>query len=77
MGLPHTMDVPLDIRTIIVEETHPFGPFGAKGVGELPLNATAPGHPQCHLSGHGRPGQAFANYTGQTENNAGGKKIIV
>ena len=42
MGLPHTLDVPLDIRTIIVEEIHPFGPFGAKGVGELPLNATAP-----------------------------------
>lgn len=42
MGLPRTTDVPTDIRTVIVEDNHPFGPFGAKGMGELPLNATAP-----------------------------------
>lgn len=42
MGIPHTMDVPLDIRPILVEEIHPYGPYGAKGMGELPLNATAP-----------------------------------
>ena len=42
MGLPTATDVPLDIQTIIVEETHPYGPYGAKGMGELPLNATAP-----------------------------------
>lgn len=42
MGLPRTTHVPLDIRASIVEENHPHGPFGAKGMGELPLNATAP-----------------------------------
>ena len=42
MGIPRTTDVPTDIRTVIVEDNHPFGPYGAKGMGELPLNATAP-----------------------------------
>jgi len=42
LGLPKSVDVPTDIRTFIVEENHPYGPFGAKGMGELPLNATAP-----------------------------------
>ncbi len=42
MGLPRSTDVPTDIRTIIVEEKHPYGPFNAKGMGEIPLNPTAP-----------------------------------
>ena len=42
LHLPKSTDVPVDIQTIMVEEGHPYGPFGAKGMGELPLNATAP-----------------------------------
>jgi CO/xanthine dehydrogenase Mo-binding subunit/aerobic-type carbon monoxide dehydrogenase small subunit (CoxS/CutS family) len=41
LGLPVTPDVP-DIEPIIIEEPHPDGPLGAKGMGELPLTATAP-----------------------------------
>lgn len=42
LKLPTTQDVPLEIYPLIVEENHPYGPFGAKGMGELPLNPTAP-----------------------------------
>lgn len=42
LGLPLSTDVPFDIRTFIIEENHPLGPFGATGMGELPLNNTAP-----------------------------------
>jgi len=41
LGLPTTPDVP-DIESIIIEEPHPDGPLGAKGMGELPLTPTAP-----------------------------------
>jgi CO/xanthine dehydrogenase Mo-binding subunit len=41
LGLPVTPDVPA-IQPIIIEEAHPDGPLGAKGMGELPLTATAP-----------------------------------
>jgi CO/xanthine dehydrogenase Mo-binding subunit len=41
LGLPVTPDVP-DIEPIIIEEPHPDGPLGAKGMGELPVAATAP-----------------------------------
>lgn len=39
--IPTCGDVP-DIRTIIVEETDPHGPYGAKGLGEHVLIPTAP-----------------------------------
>ena len=42
LHLPRALDVPMELHPIIIEEGHPYGPFGAKGVGELPLNATAP-----------------------------------
>lgn len=42
LGVPTALDVPGEIQTVLVEENHPYGPFGAKGMGELPLNATAP-----------------------------------
>lgn len=42
LGLPGVSDMPDEIKTFIVEENHPFGPFGAKGMGELPVNNTAP-----------------------------------
>ena len=30
------------METIIVENEYPLGPFGAKGVGELPMDGGAP-----------------------------------
>jgi CO/xanthine dehydrogenase Mo-binding subunit len=39
--IPTAVDVPLmDIK--IMENPYPFGPFGAKGLGELPLVGAAP-----------------------------------
>ena len=42
LRLPRALDIPMELYPIIIEEGHPYGPFGAKGVGELPLNATSP-----------------------------------
>jgi CO/xanthine dehydrogenase Mo-binding subunit len=39
--IPTSLDAP-DMETIIVENQYPHGPFGAKGVGELPMNGAAP-----------------------------------
>ncbi|NIQ40264.1 MAG: molybdopterin-dependent oxidoreductase [Proteobacteria bacterium] len=38
--IPTSVDIPA-IETILIETIDPEGPFGAKGVGELPLNMTA------------------------------------
>ena len=42
LHVPKATDVPYEIYAIPVEEIHPYGPYGAKGMGELPLNPTAP-----------------------------------
>jgi CO/xanthine dehydrogenase Mo-binding subunit len=39
--IPTALDAP-EMETIIVEKEYPHGPFGAKGVGELPMNGAAP-----------------------------------
>lgn len=39
--IPTSLDVP-EIRTSFIEIAEPYAPYGAKGLGELPLNATAP-----------------------------------
>lgn len=39
--IPTSLDAP-DIETILIEKEYPHGPFGAKGVGELPMDGTAP-----------------------------------
>lgn len=39
--IPTSLDAP-EIETIIVEEPFSIGPFGAKGLGELPMNGGAP-----------------------------------
>ncbi|HZS46760.1 MAG TPA: xanthine dehydrogenase family protein molybdopterin-binding subunit [Blastocatellia bacterium] len=39
--IPTSVDTP-EIHTILVENEYPFGPFGAKGVGELPMDGPAP-----------------------------------
>lgn len=41
LKVPSITDTP-EIIPLFVEETHPFGPFGAKGFGEMALNPTAP-----------------------------------
>ena len=39
--IPTTLDAP-EMETIIVEKPFPHGPMGAKGLGEIPMNAGAP-----------------------------------
>jgi CO/xanthine dehydrogenase Mo-binding subunit len=39
--IPTSLDTP-EMDTIIVEKEYPHGPFGAKGVGELPMDGAAP-----------------------------------
>jgi CO/xanthine dehydrogenase Mo-binding subunit len=39
--IPTPLDVP-EIRSILVEHEYPWGPYGAKGLGETPLIAVAP-----------------------------------
>ncbi len=41
LGIPKITDAPV-VEPIIIEENHPFGPYGAKGLGEVALNAAAP-----------------------------------
>lgn len=41
IGLPRIEDTPA-LESFIVEEPDPNGPFGAKGIGEIPLNPAAP-----------------------------------
>lgn len=41
LNLPCSSVVP-DIEVLIIEDPQPGGPFGAKGLGELPVNPTAP-----------------------------------
>jgi CO/xanthine dehydrogenase Mo-binding subunit len=36
------MDVPYEIHAIILEDPEKTGPFGARGVGEIPVNLAAP-----------------------------------
>lgn len=39
--IPTAVDAP-EINAILVESPYPFGPFGAKGIGELPMDGGAP-----------------------------------
>ena len=39
--IPTSLDAP-EMQTVIVEKEYPNGPFGAKGVGELPMDGGAP-----------------------------------
>ena len=40
--MPTTADIPERVETIIVEEPNPIGPWGARGMGEMPFIALAP-----------------------------------
>jgi len=39
--IPTSLDAP-EMESIIIENAYPHGPFGAKGVGELPIDGPAP-----------------------------------
>jgi CO/xanthine dehydrogenase Mo-binding subunit len=39
--IPTTLDTP-PIETILLEQPYQYGPFGAKGIGELPMDGPAP-----------------------------------
>jgi len=39
--IPTTLDTP-KMRVLILENPYPHGPFGAKGVGEMPIDGPAP-----------------------------------
>ena len=39
--IPTSLDAP-DMETILIEKAYPHGPFGAKGIGELPMDGAAP-----------------------------------
>lgn len=39
--IPTALDIP-DMETILVEKPYPYGPYGAKGLGELPMDGGAP-----------------------------------
>jgi CO/xanthine dehydrogenase Mo-binding subunit len=39
--IPTSVDVP-SIRVIFQENPYPYGPMGAKGIGELPIDGPAP-----------------------------------
>ncbi|MFW5985797.1 MAG: xanthine dehydrogenase family protein molybdopterin-binding subunit, partial [Halanaerobiales bacterium] len=41
LGIP-TIDKTPEMESILIEDHHPNGPYGAKGMSELPLNPTAP-----------------------------------
>ena len=40
--IPTTLEVPHGVHALIVEEAEPDGPYGAKGIGEIPICAVAP-----------------------------------
>src|SRR5205807_5687263 len=39
--IPTALDVP-SLRTVLLENPYPLGPYGAKGLGELPMDGPAP-----------------------------------
>jgi CO/xanthine dehydrogenase Mo-binding subunit/aerobic-type carbon monoxide dehydrogenase small subunit (CoxS/CutS family) len=41
LKLPKTTDMP-EVKSILIEENHPDGPYGAKGMSELPVAPVAP-----------------------------------
>jgi CO/xanthine dehydrogenase Mo-binding subunit len=40
--IPTSVDVPEHIKVILLETADPLGPFGARGIGELPMLTVAP-----------------------------------
>lgn len=40
--IPSIQDIPLNIKTVLLEEPEPLGPYGARGIGEITLTPVAP-----------------------------------
>ncbi len=40
--IPTVLDIPTDMKTVLIEKNDPVGPFGVRGVGEIPFIPTAP-----------------------------------
>jgi CO/xanthine dehydrogenase Mo-binding subunit len=40
--VPTTLDTPAKVHALLIEDPEPDGPFGAKGIGEIPICAVAP-----------------------------------
>ena len=45
--VPTIMDIPDEMESIIIEDTDPIGPMGARGVGEIPYHVLITGCPVC------------------------------
>jgi CO/xanthine dehydrogenase Mo-binding subunit len=51
--IPTALDVPF-LRTVLLENPYPSGPYGAKGLGELPMDGPAPAVAAAVLHAIGR-----------------------
>ncbi len=51
--IPTALDVPV-VRTVLLENPYPSGPYGAKGLGELPMDGPAPAVAAAVLHAIGR-----------------------
>jgi CO/xanthine dehydrogenase Mo-binding subunit len=40
--IPTVLDVPVEVKSVIIEHADPIGPWGARGMGEMPLIPLAP-----------------------------------
>ncbi len=40
--IPTVLDIPADMKTVLIEKNDPVGPFGVRGVGEIPFIPLAP-----------------------------------
>ena len=68
--MPTSLDVP-PIRVIFEEVPYGLGPSGAKGIGELPLDGTAPAVANAIAHATGVGNYSHAGHAGSTDGNAG------
>ena len=61
--MPTSMDLP-PIRVFFEERPYAHGPFGAKGIGELPMDGVAPAIANAHRARHGRQGRSDSDHAG-------------
>jgi CO/xanthine dehydrogenase Mo-binding subunit len=40
--IPTVLDIPLELKSVLIEKNDPVGPFGVRGVGEIPFIPLAP-----------------------------------
>ena len=73
--MPTSVDVP-PIRVYFEEIPYGRGPAGAKGIGELPLDGTAPGNCKRHRERDRRGRPAHSADAGNADGNAGGRACL-